>query len=401
MKGLVHICCAPDSILFLEKLKNDFKDYQWIGYFYDPNIHPRSEYELRFIETKRVCDRLGIPLIEGPYDDDIWLSYVHGLEKEPEKGKRCEVCFDIRLKNTFEFAKEINANIITTTLLMSPKKSMNQINLVASSMSKEYGIDFLPVDYRKGGGVQKMHEMVKEYEIYSQDYCGCIYGLFNQKPDIEMYMWSKVTPGSVEELLFIKRMRLLGESMGLIAKEINFDFIGWDLLQGYIYTDDEPIPSYIRYYSKSTNGIAKTKIDFEKDNTLYLTKQNIKVVFSFDIPPYPDPSTCFIVDDIYKEKLINDSKIKAYVKSSISYKSSSILLLSRKPLKDVSCIKAYKTYKDYFEPINFDIIDFDIDEDKAIAIVGAYDMGGYHKLLEHTNGKEIFDNSGSLCNRIL
>ncbi|MGC8649444.1 MAG: epoxyqueuosine reductase QueH [Hydrogenobaculum sp.] len=406
MKGLVHICCAPDSIYFLEKLKNDYKDYEWIGFFYDPNIHPKTEYDLRLVETKRVCEKLGIPLIEGKYDDDAWLLAVEGLEKEPEKGKRCEVCFDIRLKESFEVARNLGARAITTTLLMSPKKSINQINHVASIFSKEYGIDFISVDYRKGGGVQIMHELTKLNEIYSQDYCGCIHGLFNQRPDEEIFMWAKMSPGSKEELLFIKSIRLLAESMGFYAKEINFSFLGWDLLSGYIFIDDKPIPSYVRYYSKPTNGVVKANIDFSisKEDVLYLTKQNVKIIFSKEfVADNKDVSPCFVVSEEYKAPLLNSKKIKAHIKSQLSYKDSTVLIISKSPIQNIFSIKAYKTYEGYFDKPSFDVEDIflNLKEDEAVAFVGAFDMGGYEKLTEFFDGKEIYYNSGSLCNRVL
>jgi len=402
-KALVHICCAPDSIYFLEKLKNDYKTYQWIGFFYDPNIHPKSEYELRLLETKRVCQKLNIPLIEGKYDDEDWLLKVEGLEKEPEKGKRCEVCFDIRLKESFELAKNIGAKAISTTLLMSPKKSINQINHVASVFSKDYNIDFISVDYRKDNGVRIMHELTKAHEIYSQDYCGCIHGLINQKDDIDMFMWAKMMPGSKEELVFIKSIRLLAESMGFYTKEIKFSFLGWDLLNAYLFVDDNPLASYVRYYSKPTTGVVKTSIDKElsTENTFYLTKQNLKIVFDFDTNIF-DPSPCFIVDKSFKDTLFKSQKIKAKIASQISYKDSSILIVSRKPIKDISIIKTYKTYERYFETPTYDVMDIlSKIEDEAISFVGAFDMGGLNKLKEMFDGREICHNSWSLCDRVL
>ena len=95
---LVHICCSVDSHFFLEKLLVDYPDEKLIGFFYDPNIHPYSEYRLRFLDVKHSCDKLGIELIEGEYDFETWLDVVSGLENELEKGKRCEVCFDRRFE---------------------------------------------------------------------------------------------------------------------------------------------------------------------------------------------------------------------------------------------------------------------------------------------------------------
>jgi len=94
---LVHICCSVDSHFFLEKLKEQFPKERLIGFFYDPNIHPYSEYRLRLLDVQRSCKKLGIELIEGEYDYQNWLKAVRGLEREKEKGERCRVCFDKRL----------------------------------------------------------------------------------------------------------------------------------------------------------------------------------------------------------------------------------------------------------------------------------------------------------------
>ncbi len=95
---LVHICCSVDSHFFMEKLQHEYPDEKLIGFFYDPNIHPYSEYQLRYLDVQRSCNKLGIELIEGDYDFENWMDAVRGLEKEPEKGARCEVCFDRRFE---------------------------------------------------------------------------------------------------------------------------------------------------------------------------------------------------------------------------------------------------------------------------------------------------------------
>ncbi|MDQ7082210.1 MAG: epoxyqueuosine reductase QueH [Aquificota bacterium] len=97
---LVHICCAPDALYFLKRLREDYPDSELIGFFYDPNIHPYEEYRLRYQETERACRQLGIKLIEGEYDLENWLMSVKGLEEEPERGERCSVCFDFRLERS-------------------------------------------------------------------------------------------------------------------------------------------------------------------------------------------------------------------------------------------------------------------------------------------------------------
>ena len=149
---LVHICCSVDSHFFLEKLQKDYPDEKLVGFFYDPNIHPYSEYQLRLLDVTRSCKRLNIELIEGEYDYENWLTAVHGLEQEPEKGKRCEVCFDKRFSVSAEKALELGEKTITTTLLVSPLKSQEQLKRVGDAFYEKNGVKFIAVDYRSGGG---------------------------------------------------------------------------------------------------------------------------------------------------------------------------------------------------------------------------------------------------------
>ncbi|MFV0481507.1 MAG: epoxyqueuosine reductase QueH, partial [Campylobacteraceae bacterium] len=149
---LVHICCSVDSHYFLQKLQKLYPDEKLIGFFYDPNIHPYSEYALRFLDVKRSCDKLKISLLEGEYDFDGWLNAVKGFEDEPEKGKRCVICFDNRLEVSAKKAKELGEKTLTTTLYMSPKKSYEQLNIAAKKIEKEFDLKVLMPDFRSGGG---------------------------------------------------------------------------------------------------------------------------------------------------------------------------------------------------------------------------------------------------------
>ncbi|MFN3471654.1 MAG: epoxyqueuosine reductase QueH, partial [Aquificaceae bacterium] len=159
MKIAVHICCAPDALYFLKRLREDYPEAEILGFFYDPNIHPYEEYKLRLIETQRICKELSIYLYEGEYDVEGWLSYVKGYEDEPERGKRCALCFDYRLLRSLEFAKEVEATHLTTTLLMSPKKEFLMLKESGEKVCKAYNIEFLALDYRKGGGTQEMFKL--------------------------------------------------------------------------------------------------------------------------------------------------------------------------------------------------------------------------------------------------
>lgn len=334
-KILVHICCAPDAVYFLKKLREDYPEAEIVGYFYDPNIHPYEEYKLRYLETERTCRELGIKLIEGEYDIENWLNKVKGYEDEPERGKRCEICFDYRLERSVEVAQKLGCNYLTTTLLMSPKKSIPQLKKAGERAVNGKGIKFLAPDYRKGGGTQEMFKLSKEMDIYQQDYCGCIYGLFKQKS--LPIQWDLVSvkgraPGSKEEKIFFKEVRLLAESLGFFVKEYEFPFLNWKLLEGKLEVNKEIVPSFILPYSQSIRGVAKGNIDRQIGNKLFLNKQGVKIILAKEFKAQPleritglsNPT--FIVPEEYKEKLLN-GKIVATLKTEFLPEKSEVMFI--------------------------------------------------------------------------
>jgi len=212
---LVHICCSVDSHFFLEKLQNDYPDEKLTGFFYDPNIHPYSEYKLRYLDVQRSCKKLGIDLLEGEYDFENWMQAVRGLENEPEKGARCEVCFDKRFSVSAEKALELGEKKITTTLLVSPLKSQEQLKRVGDAFYEKNGVEFIAVDYRADGGTQDQSRVTKEEQLYRQDYCGCIFGLTMQRDQQERLMdemfspiANTILPASIEERLAMYEKRI-------------------------------------------------------------------------------------------------------------------------------------------------------------------------------------------------
>lgn len=171
-KLLLHACCAPCSIYVLDNLA---KEYELSIFFYDPNIHPLKEYLKRRDELKKYAEKIGINFEEGEYDTSNWFKKTSGLENEPEKGKRCEVCFDIRLSKTAQKAKEEKYDIWATVMSISPHKDVEQINMVGRKLSNFYGIKFLEADWKKNDGFKIASKMSKDEGFYRQDYCGCIY----------------------------------------------------------------------------------------------------------------------------------------------------------------------------------------------------------------------------------
>ena len=175
-KLLLHSCCAPCAGDIMEKLLAAGVDYTI--YFYNPNIHPQQEYIIRKDENKRFADKHNIPFIDADYDKDNWFERVKGLEWEPERGKRCTACFDMRFERTALHAKENNFTLISSTLGISRWKDMDQINGCGLRAAKRYeGMEYWTFNWRKQGGSERMYQIAKKENFYKQEYCGCVYSL--------------------------------------------------------------------------------------------------------------------------------------------------------------------------------------------------------------------------------
>ncbi len=332
---LVHICCAPDALYFLKRLREDFKDSHIVGFFYDPNIHPYEEYQLRLVETQRICKDLGIELYEGEYDLENWFASTKGLEKEPERGQRCSVCFDVRLERSALFAKEKGCRYFTTTLLMSPKKRFQQLVESGRKVAQKHGLEFLALDYKKGGGTQEMFKLSRENQLYMQDYCGCVYALFQQKEEDSLWdltCFGKRAPGSREEKLFTKAVRFLAEDMGFKVQEWEFPFLGWRVLEGGVWIKGKALPSYVVPYSQSVRGRLKADVVSRKGNVLTLSKQFVKIVLleNFgDVPLREKRLTThptFLVPASYEEELLKN-RVEIRLKTRFLEMTSEVLLI--------------------------------------------------------------------------
>lgn len=196
---LLHSCCAPCLTSVYEQLEST---YDVVVFWYNPNIWPKAEHDKRLKELIRYCQETGINLLVGDYDyqeeHQHWLSLVKGLEKEPEKGARCEVCYRMRLRATAETALEINSqhnadhfDFLATELSVSPHKDAELLNKIGSGIvrSLRFGRDdnnidikYLPGDYKKNGGFKRSTELSKEHNLYRQNYCGCEFSLKMRKP---------------------------------------------------------------------------------------------------------------------------------------------------------------------------------------------------------------------------
>ena len=281
----IHICCSVDSHYFLQRLRQDFPDEKLTAFFYDPNIHPFSEYKLRLMDVEYSCKRLGIELIEGEYDINSWLEAVSGLENEPEKGERCRVCFDRRLDVSAKKALELGHGSFTTTLLMSPKKSQERLDEIGSKLAKEYSLEWIYKDYRAKNGMHDQAKEVKQNALYRQDYCGCIYGLTAQRQQQEKFMdemisniGRRIEPESIESRIDLYKMRNKFEEDGIGYRVIKQRFLNYRLLYAKVKIKKEAIPSYFLCYSTLQNKKASIKAEFVMDNIYYFNRNEVKAI---------------------------------------------------------------------------------------------------------------------------
>lgn len=175
---LLHICCAPDATSVYERLKDHFVV---TGYFYNPQIEPYDEYEKRLGEACKVAKSLGFELVVGSYDLDRWMEATKGLETEPEKGRRCEVCYGFRLEETARVAASLGFEYFTTTLSVSPHKSFAWLRQMGETLSLKHGVRFLAEDFKKQDGFKRSLKFSQELHLYRQDYCGCLPSLEARK----------------------------------------------------------------------------------------------------------------------------------------------------------------------------------------------------------------------------
>ncbi len=188
-KLLLHSCCAPCSSYVLTYLKEYFDIYLL---YYNPNIFPYEEYEKRLLEQKRLVDTLNeeasntnqpdcpvIKIVECDYAPELFFEMAKGLEREPEGGERCFKCYEMRLMEAFKYAKLYDVDFFTTTLSISPLKNAEKLNEIGYGIVEKYAgeskVKFLPGDFKKKNGYKTSIELSKKYELYRQNYCGCVF----------------------------------------------------------------------------------------------------------------------------------------------------------------------------------------------------------------------------------
>lgn len=174
-KLLLHTCCAPCSGFLSQQFLADFN---LAIYFYNPNIYPEEEYQKRLQEAKDFFLEAGINFIAGDYEHQDWLKLVRGLEKEPEGGSRCRLCYQDRLSRTAQAAKVNHYDFFISALSISPHKDVQAVNNIGLDLARKLEIKFLAGDFKKNNGFQKAMAFSREHNFYRQNYCGCEFSRF-------------------------------------------------------------------------------------------------------------------------------------------------------------------------------------------------------------------------------
>ena len=352
---LIHICCSVDSHYFLQKIQEEYPKEKLVGFFYDPNIHPYSEYRLRLLDVQYSCDKLNIELIEGEYDLESWLKTVKGLENEPEKGDRCTVCFDKRLETSVKKAKELGDNLFTTTLLISPKKSQDKLQIIGNNLASKYNLEFIFKDYRVGNGIEMQGKEVKKNNLYRQNYCGCMYGLNAQRKEQNKLadelispIGQQILPESIEERIELYKQRDIKENCNIIKQR----FLNYRLLSAKVLIQKKAVPSYFLCYSTLKNNKTTGRIEKYINNIGYLNRDEVKIITLeyFNILAKSNYKNIFEL--IYSPlKFQEELNLRQIIVNNSFYDLSCIIVLDKVPDIKIEVACSSKIYDDVKEQL--------------------------------------------------
>ncbi|HEY9129963.1 MAG TPA: epoxyqueuosine reductase QueH [Sulfurovum sp.] len=353
---LVHICCSVDSHYFLKKLQDEYPQEKLTGFFYDPNIHPYSEYYLRLLDVRRSCKMLGVDLIEGEYDVENWLEAVRGLEHEPEKGSRCSVCFDRRFEVTARTASQMGENTFTSTLLTSPKKSLKQLKAAGDALAQREGIRFIAPDYRKASGTQEQNILAKEDSLYRQDYCGCMFGLTIQRDQQEKLadelfvpLSQQIQPESIEDRIQMYEKRWELEEEDRPYKIIKQRFLNWRLTMGLLRVRKETVPAHFLPYSTLKGEYTRGKIEYNIDKVHYMNRDEVRFITLECYNELTNSNYGSVTELIYSPPAFSE-EVELRTKLGITpYDLSAILVVEGIPTNKIEIICQSKVYSDVKE----------------------------------------------------
>ncbi len=280
------------------------------------------------------------------------------MENEPEKGKRCSICFDNRFEVTAQKAKELGEKTFTTTLLTSPKKSIKQLKESGDILGKKYGIDFIAPDYRKTSGTQEQNIIAKEAKLYRQDYCGCIFGLSIQreqqnrlKDELFSPISKQIQPEAIEARVQLYKKRLEYERDNIDYKIVKNRFLNWRVEFGYLKIKKETIPAHFLPYSTLRKSYTRGKIEFNIKDLYYMNRDEVKFITLKKYNELANSSFVSIKDLIYNTpKFEIELKIRKELISN-PYDLSMIVVVDKIPKQKLEIIYKSHIYEDVKEEL--------------------------------------------------
>jgi len=286
------------------------------------------------------------------------MDAVRGLESEPEKGSRCEVCFDRRFEVSAHKAIELGESTMTTTLLVSPKKSQEQLIRSGEAFEASHGVKFIPFDYRKNNGTADQGRVSREQQLYRQDYCGCLYGLSMQRDQQHRLMdemfspiSKQILPASIEERLELYTRRNELEDAGTPYRILKERFLNYRLLSSYLKVGSEVVPSYPLFYSTISRNQTQGHIEFSLGNQHFLNREEVRFItletFNSLTSSHYDTTKELMFDTC---SLGTEISVRARL-TGCPFNTSAIIVVDSIPTDKVTLLLETKTYDDTKEQL--------------------------------------------------
>jgi len=310
------------------------------------------------LDVAHSCKKLGIELIEGKYDYENWIEAVRGLENEPEKGSRCEVCFDKRFQEAAKKAQELGEKSFTTTLLVSPLKSQLQLKKSGEEFEKKTGIKFIAPDYRSGGGTQDQSRVTKEQQLYRQDYCGCIYGLTMQREaqnklldELFSPISNAILPASIEERLKLYTKRIELEEKNIPYKITKHKFLNYRQFFLHVKSKKEHFYAYALSYSTLPRKKAQGRIEYTINNIHHFNRDEIKFITLDFLNTLSQKNHKSILELIYNPLSVDEENKIRKILINEDYDLTPIIVLEKIPDGKLEVFLEAKVYEDTKEKL--------------------------------------------------
>ena len=299
---------------------------------------------------------LGIDLIEGEYDVEKWLSLVKGWESEPEKGARCGICFDRRFEVSAHKAKELGESSYTSTLLTSPKKSLEQLQIAGDALGGSLGVKFIAPDYRKDSGTQEQNILAKKDALYRQDYCGCLYALNIQRDqqkkladELFVPLSGQIQPESIEDRIEMYEKRWTFEETQKPYKIIKQRFLNWRLITGWIKVQKRVMPAHFLPYSTLKSDYSRGKIEYQLGDVHYMNRDEVRFITLSHYNQLTETSYNSVIELIFNPPSF---EIETSLRSMIGitqYDLSLVIVVDEIPTKKIELHCKSKAFEDVKE----------------------------------------------------